>query len=265
VKPLRGASFGFRVAITLFVFVLAGGFLASFGHMHEHHQGRDGQEGLSYDDIQGVYSGVRSTAPLTLALDAGHPAEIEGTTPLPEAKRKALVDWLAVEEESKRSSQFDDFDLGENAPAEILAAHCVQCHSRSSDDKAAAKLPLEYYDEVAKLSISREVEPMDEAILLATTHTHAIALGTTSLVLVMLLLLTRWGALAGGIAALSSLGLFVDLAGWWLARDSAAFIPMILGGGALFGLTTALLLVLVLLDLWLPARMPGRDRPGADS
>ncbi|PIE24612.1 MAG: hypothetical protein CSA62_01930 [Planctomycetota bacterium] len=253
-KPLREAPFGFRVAITLFVLVLSGGFLASFGHMHKHHQNRDGQEGLSYDDIQGVYTGVRSVAPLKRALDAGHPSEIEGATALPEAKRKALLDWLAIEAESKRSSKFDDFDLGENAPAEILSANCVQCHSRSSNNPAAGKRPLEYYDEVAKLSISRDIAPMDQAILLATTHTHAIALGTTSLVLVLLLLLTRWGALAGTIAALSSLGLTADLAGWWLARDSAAFIPIILGGGGLFGLMTALLLVLIVLDLWLPSQ-----------
>ena len=46
--------------------------------------------------------------------------------------------------------------------------------------------------------------------------------------------------------------LAVDLAGWWLARGSAAWVTALVAGGALFALTNAFLAVLILLDLVLP-------------
>jgi hypothetical protein len=232
--------------------VLGGGFAAAAGYMVDHHSNRDGREGLSYDDIQGVYSGVRSVAPLRVALEADHPKEIEGAKALEAAPKKVLLEWL---DSGKLSQQYDNLDLGMNAPAEILAVNCVNCHARSSGYKKAAAIPLEYWDDVERLSISREISPMDGSILLATTHTHALALATTALLLVLLLAQTRFhGGWTGLIGFVAALGLAIDISGWWLARESAAFVPMILGGGALFGIGSALMMLTIFADVWLPRR-----------
>jgi hypothetical protein len=104
-RSLSESSFGLRLAITLLLAVLGGGFAAAAGYMVDHHSNRDGREGLSYDDIQGVYSGVRSVAPLRVALEADHPKEIEGAKALEAAPKKVLLEWL---DSGKLSQQYDN-------------------------------------------------------------------------------------------------------------------------------------------------------------
>ncbi|MCC7173177.1 MAG: hypothetical protein IT459_22195, partial [Planctomycetes bacterium] len=45
-----------------------------------------------------------------------------------------------------------------------------------------------------------------------------------------------------------------DLAGWFLARESAALVWLVIGGGSAFAGGAALGCVLVLGELWLPRR-----------
>ena len=99
------------------------------------------------------------------------------------------------------------------------------------------------------------MRPVDTEILLASTHTHALSLAMIALVLTMLALATRFSRrLVGGLVALAGIGLFVDLAGWWLARDSAFFVPVLASAGGVFAASLGVLSVLGLLELWLPRR-----------
>lgn len=245
---LRDLPLGGRLALALLLLVNLGGFVASGLHMQGHYENRDERPGMSLDDIQGAYHGVRSRAPLLEAIEVEHPGELEGGKPLAEKQRRTLLDWLAG---SRLSEDYDNLDLGQNAPAEILAASCVSCHSRNATDAAAKKLPLDYWDDVKKLAISREIAPTDLKILIASTHTHAIALATTTIVLALLMFLTGWpGALRGGLPLLAALGLSVDLAAWWLARDSAGFVYAIVAGGFVYVGAILLMTLAVLAELW---------------
>jgi len=214
--------------------------------MKEHHEVRDGEEGLTMTDLKGSYHGVRATAPLVTALDRGHPEE------LAEAERKILSDWLASD---RISEDYDNLDLGESAPVEILDMRCLSCHSRNSEDEVASALPFEYWDDVKKLAFSREIEPTDPKVLLASTHAHSLALSVQALILALLALLTRFSRrLISGVICVAGISLAVDLAGWWLARGAAAWVTALVVGGALFAATNAALAVLILLDLALPER-----------
>jgi hypothetical protein len=72
---------------------------------------------------------------------------------------------------------------------------------------------------------------------------------------VLLLWGTRFGrGLVSLVSLLVSAGLLLDLVSWWLARDSAAWVNGILVGGAAHAGGVGLAGLLVLLDLWLPAR-----------
>jgi len=249
---LRSIAWTGRLALTLLTMVVLGGFVASGVYLVTHHENRDEQPGFTMDDVRGHYHGVRTGSSLVAALERNHPAEIEGATPLPETQRSALLAWLSGD---RISETFDDLDLGDDAPAEVLAVSCLDCHSRGSENAIGKTLPLEYWDDVEPLASSKTIEPVDPKILLASTHTHALALGTTTLLVVLLMFLTRWPArLRNGLALLAALGLFVDLGAWWIARDMGSVIPVIVIGGTAFLGSTCLMLVLVIADLWLPRR-----------
>jgi hypothetical protein len=251
VPRLRELSVALRIALSALVLVTLGGLAASVAQVAYHHHGRDEDPRMSLDDLRGAYSGIRTRAPLVAALRRGHPKE------LPEGERTLLLEWLAS---ARISEDYDSLELGEAAPAEVLAEHCTLCHARTASEGGGIgrTLPLEYWDDVQKLAISRQVAPTSIEILTASTHTHALTLALVTLAAGALWLATRWPrALRHGVAMLASLALLADLACWWLARWSDAWVPPLAIAGLLYCALLALALCGVLLDLWLPARRGG--------
>jgi hypothetical protein len=247
---LRSLPGGVRLAITLLLAVNLSGFLASALHLREHHGVRDEREGISYVDLESAYHGVDIRSPLVSALESGHPAELDEPGELAEADRSLLLEWLASE---RISDDYDNLDLGERAPAEILERSCTSCHASDSEDALARELSLRYWDDVKRVAFSRQLDAVDENILLASTHTHAISLATTTLLLVLLMACTGWSAAwRGGLSALAGVGLATDLASWWLARESAFFVYTVVAGGALYFGSIALMSLMILVDLWRP-------------
>jgi hypothetical protein len=252
---LRATNATFRLGLSCLVLVLLGGLAASATHLWQHHEMRDERPGLTLDDLTGAYHGIRSRSPMVVALEDGHPDE------LPAAERDALLAWLASD---RVTEDYDSLALGERAPAEILDRSCLSCHSRDSEDEVAAKRPLEYWDDVKAVAFSRDISPTDAEIVISSAHTHALGMGTVSVLALLLGWLTRWPrGLVGILASGSGLGLLLDLGAWLPAREAAGLVPVLAAAGALWMTSTALLLLLTLADLWLPARERRQNQPGS--
>ncbi len=252
---LRALSPAVRVGLTCLVLTALGGLLASGRHVVDHHQGRDERPGLSLDDLRGAYHGVRTTAPLITALEREHPADVTDDQELllTARQRDVLKGWLAGD---RISEDYDSLDLGDAAPAEIMAARCLACHSRGATlgDGVGERIPLDYWDDVKKVAFSREINPVDVEILTTSMHTHALSLATLSLVAGGLVLATAWPRrLVHGLIAVIGIALVADLGGAFLARPWSGAIWFVVVGGGAFSAAVALALLLVLIDLWRPA------------
>lgn len=238
--PLLG-----RFGVACAVLVLLGGLGASGAYLYMHQEERDERAGWSIDDVKGHYHGLVTRAPLTVALESGHPED------LPNADREALLTWLAGD---RLSLDFDNLDLGDAAPAEIMAVSCLDCHARSATGpEAMPEMSLELWDDVYALAQSRDIKPVSTEILAASTHTHALSLATLTLVLALLCALTAWPRwLVGGVTALSGLGLLIDISSWWLTRWNDSFAWAIVGGGFVYNVTVLVLGLMVLGELVRP-------------
>lgn len=242
---LRSLGPAARLGVAGAVLTLLGGSAASGLYLALHHDNRDERAGLTIDDIRAHYHGIQTLAPLPESLRAGHPETLDP------ALRTALLQWI----DSPRMSQdYDNLDLGDLAPAEIIAAECLACHTRqSTGPDAAPQIPLEYWDDVRALAVSRSVQPVSMEILAASTHTHALALATLTLVMSALTVLTSWPRrVVGAALALAGLALLADIGSWWLARRFEPAVYVIAGAGALYNLTIILMGLAVLVDLCLP-------------
>jgi len=245
---LRDLGVGARVALTALVLVFCIGLAASGYHLVSHHENRDEAPGVSLVDIEGAYHGVQNTAPLLTALERGHPSE------LGEHEREVLLKWLRG---TRISEDYDSLELGDAAPAEVLATRCSSCHSRAAvqGDHADAGVALEYWEDVSRVAFTKRIEPAPVKILAASTHAHALSLASMSIVIGALLLATRFPrGLRNGLFAASGVALLADLGGWWIAREASGMGVVIVGAGALYAASTGLSLLLVLLDLWAPRR-----------
>jgi hypothetical protein len=246
-------SFAFRVATSAVVLALLLGLGTSLAQIGQHHERRDGEPCVSYDDVAGAYHGVHAPSKLAAALAGGHPPELAA------AERSALQQWLAG---TRVSEDYDDPDRGASAPAEILEAACLRCHSRKSaeGDGIGERVPLEYWDDVKQLAFARSIEPVPAEILVTSTHTHAPSLALITLAVLALLHATRFPPrLRGALALGAGCGLVLDLAGWWLARSSELWVLVLIAGGAAWAASIVLASLLVLLELWLPGRAGGRS------
>ena len=237
-----------RLGLTGVVLTLLLGVWASLEHVRDHHESRDETKGLTLDDLVGAYHGLDRPSRLVVALERDHPPT------LPVADRNLLLGWLRGD---KVSEQYDALELGDASPAEVIDRSCVSCHARQATDGngIGASLPLEYWDDVAKVAFSRSVEATPPQIQITSLHTHALALAVVTLASIALLLGTRAPrGLQSVLAGLAGVGLFVDLAAQLAARASELWVWGIVAGGAAWAISTVLIALVVLLDLWLPER-----------
>lgn len=252
---LRSLGFLTRVGLSFGVLVLLGGYLAAGVFLADHHGPRDGKEGLSLDDVEGVYHGVTVAPRLLEVLESGHPGTLPGAAALSKDEQDDvahLVTWL---KSGRVQENWDNIDFGDGygAPSDVLVDACAKCHGRSAPEAVRTEPKLEFWDDVEKLALPRQVLPTDEALLLASTHAHAPAMAMLSILAIVLASMSIWPrALVGLLAIGSGLGLVVDLGAWWLARETAGLAwVIVLGGGAHAG-GTCLLYALVLAELWRP-------------
>lgn len=256
-EDLRLRSLGFltRLGLSSGVLVLLGGYLAAGVFLAEHHGPRDGRPGLAIEDIEGVYHGVIVAPRLLSVLEDGHPGNLPGSAPLSADTKEDiahLVKWLRS---GRVAEDWDNIDLGDGygAPSEVVADACTKCHGRGAEGALRAEPMLEYWDDVAKVAVPRDVRPTDRALLLASTHAHAPAMASIAILAIVLGSLTCFPrVLVGLLALLSGAGLGVDLVAWWVARGTEGIAPVIVAGGVAHAVGTCALLGLVLLELWRP-------------
>ncbi len=158
-----------RLGVVCLCLVVLGGLAASWQHIVNQNENRDEQPGLSVEDLEGAYHGVQTTAPLMKALTRGHPES------LGKPQRETLTKWLTGE---RVAENYDNLDLGDSAPNEIISKNCLSCHSKKVEATStiAKTVPLDGWSDVKRFAVSRKIEPLPVKVLIASDlHAHSLA------------------------------------------------------------------------------------------
>ncbi len=244
---LRLLPLGTRLGLSATALVILAGLWASATHLRQHHSPKDGRDGMSLEDLTASYHGIDSPAPLVDSLAAGHPEDLA-----PE-ERALLLKWLRSD---GLSAGYDNPDLGDLTPAELIDSTCLPCHARGAAGAAANNIgdtvPLEYWDDIERIAFSRVVAPVPTEIMITSAHTHALSMSMLALVVGAIFHFTRWPRpLRGLLSGLCGLALLTDFACWVLSRETAEFVLLLAASGAAYCLSLAAMLVLIVADLWL--------------
>jgi len=252
----RLKDFGFllRVGLSVAVFAMLAGYGVAGYYLKQHYENRDEQPGLTLTDIEGAYKGAEVPPPMMGALEGGHP---EG---MPEADRQALIAWLTSETTER---DYENFDL-DPMPADVIFDNCLSCHARSPSDtdNAYTDMPLEYWDDIAPLMVTKRILPKDRKIVVASIHAHLPTMALVLIAMTGLAALTRWpGFLTGLVSIACGLGLIVDFAGQYYVRDAGFewLLWGIVGGGTIYAAGVTVLGLAVIADCWLPGGRSGNQ------
>ncbi len=268
---LAGLPGGLRVMLTAFLAIIGFGYLTAIANIYHRHQHADGRPGLSTDDVRAVYSG--------LTVAANEPAPSRMLTMLRGAMReyagdeddfKVLESWLAA----GGSEAGLDEGPPKKAPRRAIIRNCLRCHAKSTGTDISRRSPFgpdEFEVDYAMLrplaaagvessGQSRHVPPQyTMARLVLVSHMHMLSIPMFTLVVGLLFMMSRLPVFwRSALAPLPMLALFVDFAGWWLARLSPASVYLLILAGAVFGVAFGVQLIAVTIDLWRPARMGGQ-------
>ena len=247
---LRDLPFVARLGLTCLLAVIGGGLIMSATHMAWHYDNRDERPGLTLDDIKAQYHGLNSTAPILTMMRSGHAEKLS------DPARATLIKWL---ESTRVAEDYDNMDMGDNSPAEIISRSCAECHSRKapSGPKVARNVPLDHWEDVKKVAFTRKIDRTGDKIIAASLHTHALGLGSLAAVVSLFALCTAWNRrLTGSLIFVATIGLLTDLTCQWFTKFYEPLSLGIVGGGAAFAGGIGLMLILIFAELWRPTVSP---------
>ncbi|OFX13026.1 MAG: hypothetical protein A2516_05255 [Alphaproteobacteria bacterium RIFOXYD12_FULL_60_8] len=224
-----------RVLYTGSLILLGIGYCFAMIHVFTSHAGRDGNPGLSVDDLVIAYSGSQDASRLEVALNGPMSDKLD-------VQEKAnIVAWV---HNGAKSEEWDQVQG-------IFADRCSMCHSEHNPHLPA----MEAYEDVARLA--EKDQGADIFTLIRVSHIHLF--GITFIFFIMGLIFSHafvrpvW--FKEVVVAVPFVAIIADIASWYLTKLWPPFAWMVMISGALMGFSFAFQWVISFYQIWF-YRMP---------
>ena len=220
-----------RTLFTGTLLVLGIGYLFAMIHIYNSHAGRDGNPGISIEDIAIAYSGNKEAT----RLEAAMMGPMSGM--LPTDERGTIAGWV------RRGLDEGEY---EEQIKQIIERRCVACHDGSNPH-----IPdLNGYHEVA------ETAQLDTGINISTlvrvSHIHLF--GLTFIFFIMGLIFSHaffrpvW--VKSLIIAIPFIAIVIDIASWYLTKLHPAFAMVVIISGGFMGVSFAFQWIVSMYQIW---------------
>jgi hypothetical protein len=227
-----------RVVISCFVALMGIGYLVSIFHMYNTYSMADGKAGLTPQDVQLQIAGKREKTLLESKI-AGGSMEQYLTDP---AQRTTMLAWIHGGASEAR--------FGTVQP--IFAKNCQGCHK---SDGAAKFRPLTNFAQVATVTkVDRGETPATWA---RVAHIHVQSIGMIFFLMGMVFCFCGLPEkLKMLIAPLPFLSLVLDFGVRAMVPTYPFLVYVVMGAGAIGGLSTAIIVLTTFWELWLATLKP---------
>lgn len=221
-----------RLLYTGAIGVLSFGYLFAMIYIFESHHNRDGKPGLSVQDIVIAYSGSKTGTKLEAALKG----PMSGMLPAEENVR--IIAWL---HEGAKQAAYDG-DL-----KNIFNDRCITCHNSRNPHLPS----LESYDGIKKMAA--EDTGADIFTLVRVSHIHLFGLTfiffVVSMVFIHAYMRHEWIKIT--LIVIPFVSIIFDILSWYLTKVYQPFAWVVVGSGALMGLSFAAQVLISLYQMWL--------------
>ena len=226
-----------RTLFTGTLLVLGLAYLFAMLHVYNSHAGRDGQPGLSVQDLQIAYSGSKEATKMEAAL-MGPMSGMLGTN-----ERGTIIGWV------RRGADVQEY---ENRIKPILDKRCLACHDGSNPHIPS----LNDYEETVELA---EVDTgMDIFTLIRVSHIHLF--GITFIFFIMGQIFSHayvrpvW--FKSVVVAAPFVAIIMDVMSWYMTKLFPPFAWVVIMGGGLMGASFAFQWIISMYQLWFSKYSP---------
>ncbi|MEK6749708.1 MAG: hypothetical protein AABY83_10945 [Pseudomonadota bacterium] len=222
---------GMRVLFTSTLVVLGTGYLFAMIYIFESHAGRDGDPGLSVNDLMIAYSGSKADTRLESALKG----PMAGM--LPPAERAEIVAWV------RRGGAQAEYDAKISA---LIEQRCLACHGGSNPH-----IPnLKGYDNLQQ--VSQLDTGMNIFTLVRVSHIHLFGITFIFFLVGMIFChaYVRPVWLKCVLIALPFVSVVLDIGSWYLTKVYPPFAYMVMISGGAMGISFATMWLISIYQMW---------------
>lgn len=220
-----------KALYTMMLVVLGFGYVLALIQVHEVHSGRDGNAGLSVEDIRIAYNGSQADTRLEVAIKGPMSRMIS------EEQRTAVISW--VRDGAQEATYKADIEP-------IIESRCMGCHGGSNP----------HVVELSDYASVKELAHLDTGVSIGTlvrvSHIHLMGLtfifGFMGLIFSHAYVKRKYVKTV--ILVVPFLAILVDVASWWLTKVSSGFAYVVMIGGALMALSFAVQWCISMYQMW---------------
>ncbi len=228
------ASVSEKLLDSMFLITIGIGYLFALLNLYYTDQGRDGEPGLSVQDVMLAYHGSHNQTRLGAAING--PMEPN----LPNAAAKTtILDWI------QHGATKEEFEAKVNP---IMQANCVMCHSAAS---GISGIPhFDSYEHVLALTATDTGATIPA--LVRVSHIHLFGIALLLFLLGRIFLLCELSPLFKRlVVATPFIFLLLDISSWYITKIIPQFAYVVIAAGAFVGITFAIQIFTSLYQMWL--------------
>ncbi len=231
-KRFNDCSISEKLLDTIFLLTIGLGYLFALGHMYYSHEGRDGQPGMSVEDIKIAYYGEHQQTRLGAALNGSMAGNLE----FPEQK-EIIFKWI------ENGTNVDEFNAN---VAPIMSENCVMCHSSES----GMGLPsLTSYEEVMKLTHSDTGASIQS--LVRVSHIHLFGIAFILFFVGRIFILCEMPPMVKRVmVVVPFIAILLDILSWYATKILPGFSYIVVVSGGLMGLSLAGQILISIYQMW---------------
>lgn len=221
-----------KVLYTMVLLVFGAGYLFAMIHVYESNAGKDGDPMMSEKDLMITYGGNPNGTKLETAL-RGPMQDM-----LPAEKRQMIFEWLHA------GAKQDEFEAKINP---IVQEHCIVCHTPEINPHLT---DFRSYAGVAK--VAAKDEGMTLPTLVRVSHIHLFAIAFIFFIVGQIYshAWVRPVWLKCVVIAAPFVVVLTDVGSWYLTKIWAQFAWVVIGSGAVMGLSFATMWLTSMYQLW---------------
>lgn len=241
-RRFRDISTSERILDTLFLLTIGLGYLFALTHLYFYHSSRDGQPGLSIDDVMIAYYGSHDHSRLGAAINGPMGPNLSNR-----ADKQVILKWL---QNNKPEATY------EQVIAPILNRDCIKCHN----PQVNASLPdLTNYQSVLEVA---DAKGASISALVKVSHIHLFGIAFILFLIGKIFILTEINPiLKRTIVAIPFIAMVIDILSWFVTTLIPWFAYVVVIAGGLLGLSMALQILITLYQMWIYPFHPSLQIP----